>query len=180
MKALLLDLETTGLDERRHVPIEVAARVLEPGSPPRETGRFHSLIRPGLTAMADISEPARAMHLASGLLDRVTAGDAPFVYVVDEQLTAFVNEHAGDDVVHLMGNSVHFDARFIRVHMPCLHARLHYRIIDVTSVCLFQELFTGTSPMDWEKDKAHTADADLDETWHEASVYAQRLKLAGD
>ena len=177
MHVLLLDKETTGLEEGDgHVPIEVAARLIEPGSL-KEKGRFHALIKPALGAMSHASTFAVDMHKSSGLLERAV-NDGRHLEDVDRELLTFIDDHClKGDAVHLMGNSVHFDARFIKRWMPLVHKRLHYRIIDVTSVCLFQELFTGKSPMDWEKKKAHTAEADLDETWHEAETYAARLGL---
>jgi oligoribonuclease len=184
MKILLLDKETTGLEEGDgHVPIEVAARVIEPGKPPRELGRFHSLIKPLLGAMANANSFAVDMHKSSGLLDAVTADGVPHLEDVEKALMAFVTDFVPDDKekLVLMGNSIHFDRRFIKKYMPKLHKRLHYHMLDVTSISIFQQLFGVEEPWgEWEKKKAHTADADLDETWYEAELYARNLGLLDD
>jgi oligoribonuclease len=184
MKILLLDKETTGLEEGDgHVPIEVAARVIEPGPRPKVLGRIHSLIKPLLGAMADANEFALNMHRKSGLLEAVTADGVPHLEEVEKALLAFITDFVPDEKekLILMGNSIHFDRRFIKKYMPRLHKRLHYHMLDVTSVSIFMQLFGVAEPWgDWEKKKAHTADADLDETWHEAKIYARRLGLLDD
>lgn len=181
MKILLLDLETTGLEEGEgHVPIEVAARVLEPGKPPKELGRFHSLIRPSVGGMASADTFALKMHESSGLLNAVTAPGVLYVEDVEIRLLDFIRRFAPDvkEKLVLMGNSIHFDRRFIKAWMPKLHSRLHYQMLDVTSVAIFQQLFGNDSPCgEWKKERAHTAEADVDETWKEAELYAVNMGL---
>lgn len=182
--ALLTDTETTGLDERSgHVLIELAMRIVVPpdgpGQWPREIARERFLIRPELGWAGDASPFAVDMHKTSGLLAEACEQGRP-VAEVDDVVTQFVDDHVPEDEKPLlMGNSVEFDDRFVREYMPRLYKRCHYRLINVTSVPYFIELFTGVSPMDWEKNKAHTADADLDETWNEAKTYAHRFLGAG-
>lgn len=190
---LFLDKETTGLDERRaaghivgHVPIEVAARILVPptsrGSAPKELGRVSWPIRPLLGAMVAASEYALNMHQQSGLLEKAVMSN---VHVDDAErgLLELIAEHteSDEDNVYLAGNSIHFDRRFIRRYMPKLEKRLHYRMLDITAVSLFQQLYGVSEPWgDWEKQKAHTADADLDETLQEAEIYARNLGLLNE
>ncbi len=46
-----------------------------------------------------------------------------------------INQHVAADVKPVMaGNSIHFDRSFIRRHMPLLHERLHYRLVDVSTI----------------------------------------------
>lgn len=173
--ALAVDVETTGLRDDACVIIEIAARVI--AVPGVEIGRYSTPVKPLLGAVAAGEDYALAMHRRSGLLQ--TAVDSGRqIEIVDDEIVAFVNSHCGESKnVFLLGNSVHFDARFIARHMPKLAARVHYRQIDVTSVNLFVQLFTGRNPMTWEKKKAHTADADLDETWAEAEAYRDMFNL---
>jgi oligoribonuclease len=183
MKLLLLDKETTGLEEAGHVPIEVAARIIEPGKRPKVLGRIHSLIKPALGAMSVADSFALNMHRTSGLLDAVTADGVPHLEEVEKALMAFITDFVPDEKekLILMGNSIHFDRRFIKKYMPGLHKRLHYHMLDVTSVSIFMQLWGVEEPWgDWEKKKAHTAEADLDETWHEAEIYARSLGLLDD
>lgn len=180
MKFLLLDKETTGLEEAAgHVPIEVAARMYEPG--PVLLGRIHMLIKPLLGAAARASPYAMKMHEESKLFERAMA-EGVDLREVEKQLLKFISDFTDDDKekVVLAGNSIHFDRRFIKRYMPELHVRLHYHMLDITSVSLFQQFFGVEEPWgDWEKKKAHTAEADLDETMEEAELYARNLGLLG-
>jgi oligoribonuclease len=59
----------------------------------------------------------------------VTDGDA------EAQTLAFLNQHVGHkDRPVLAGNSIHQDRRFIRRYMPRFDARLHYRMVDVSTI----------------------------------------------
>ena len=53
----------------------------------------------------------------------------------EAQTIAFINEHVGaKDRPVLAGNSIHQDRRFIRRYMPALDKRLHYRMVDVSTI----------------------------------------------
>ena len=64
------------------------------------------------------------------------------------QVLAFVSEHIQPGEARLAGNSVHVDAAFLRRLMPRLHAHLHHRIVDVSTVA---ELCTRWYPQDAKK-----------------------------
>lgn len=183
MKILFLDFETTGLEEGAgHVPIEVAARLVTPGvddAGPHELGRTSALIRPLFGAAARADSYAMAMHKDSRLFERAQESGVE-VRTAEKLLLALIAEYADDEKekVVLAGNSIHFDRRFVKKYMPELHNRLHYHMLDITAVSIFQQLFGIGEPWgDWKKKKAHTADADLDETWQEAEIYARNLGL---
>lgn len=177
-KFLFIDKETLGTDEREHCIIQVAAIMMEPGSPPKELGRTGDIfIRPPVGALAKAHPFAEEMHRKSGILEKAVNEGLP-LEVAEQQLIDFVGKFVAEDEPMLFsGNSVWFDKLFARQWMPKLFGKAHYRICDITSVSYFIELFTGNSPMDWEKKKAHTSEADLEETLHEAHVYAKRLGL---
>lgn len=173
---LLTDLETTGLDARECVPIEIAVRgLVTPG--PREMFRYHSLI--ALPSWSFFLDPgALKMHQASGLWAEILTAKKSLVRVEDE-LLAVIGEHVPEtERPVVMGNSVHFDVEFLRVHMPKFAARLHYRILDVTSVVLFAELFGH--PMVMDKRRGHRSQDDVEDTWLEALALSAALGLGGD
>lgn len=128
-----LDMEMTGLDPAKERIIEVAT-ILTDGNL-NEIGSGPDLVihQPDevLAAMDDWN---KSHHGASGLIDRVksstvTDGDA------EAQTLAFLNAHVGPkDRPVLAGNSIHQDRRFIRRYMPRLDARLHYRMVDVSTI----------------------------------------------
>ena len=64
------------------------------------------------------------------------------------QVLSFVSEHIQAGEARLAGNSVHVDAAFLRRLMPKLHAHLHHRIVDVSTVA---ELCSRWYPLDAKK-----------------------------
>lgn len=64
------------------------------------------------------------------------------------QVLGFVSEHIQACEARLAGNSVHVDAAFLRRLMPRLHAHLHHRIVDVSTVA---ELCSRWYPVDAKK-----------------------------
>lgn len=53
---------------------------------------------------------------------------------VDSEVAQFVEKYTKKGECPLAGNTVHMDKRFIDKYMPKLKARLHYRIVDVSTV----------------------------------------------
>ena len=48
---------------------------------------------------------------------------------------SFIDAHVpGSERPVLAGNSIHQDRRFIRRYMPALEKRLHYRMVDVSTI----------------------------------------------
>lgn len=64
------------------------------------------------------------------------------------QVLSFVSEHIQAGEARLAGNSVHVDAAFLRRLMPRLHAHMHHRIVDVSTVA---ELCSRWYPADAKK-----------------------------
>ena len=58
------------------------------------------------------------------------------------QVLAFLQRHtqsmeqpgATEYKAHLAGNSIYVDRAFLRKHMPRVHAHLHWRLIDVSTL----------------------------------------------
>lgn len=151
---VFLDFETTGLDEQVCAPIELAVVVADERL--AELGSCESLIMPPLAA---VWEPAALeMHARSGLagLARgygITPGGAEDW--LRERLAEFREPGVS---LHLAGNSVHFDRRFLKRYFPAVEALLHHRHLDVSSIRMLAEA-AGHPPLDGEK--PHRAMADV-------------------
>jgi oligoribonuclease len=129
-----LDMEMTGLDPTKERIIEVATILTDGNLVELAAGPDLVIHQPDevLGAMDDWN---KTHHKASGLTERVKAsavtdGDA------EAQTLAFINAHfpSPKDRPVLAGNSIHQDRRFIRRYMPRLDARLHYRMVDVSTI----------------------------------------------
>lgn len=132
---LWLDVETTGLDEHAGQLLEVAAAVVDDGA----LGSFEiieSVEAVILPAAEMVMDPyVRAMHTKNGLLQAIAMGHGMALGDADEMIRAFVDQYLppGEKVI-LAGDSVHFDQRWIKAHLPGLAERLHHRVFDVTTL----------------------------------------------
>lgn len=128
-----IDMEMTGLDPERERIIEVAV-IITDGQLTEVAAGPELVIHQDDAVLGAMDEWNRKHHKASGLVERVQASplaDAD----AEAQILAFVNAHfAAKERPVLAGNSIHQDRRFIHRYMPKLDARLHYRMIDVSTI----------------------------------------------
>lgn len=128
-----LDMEMTGLDPSKERIIEIAT-ILTDGNLVELGVGPELVIHQDDAVLAAMDDWNRTHHKASGLTERVksstvTDGDA------EAQTLAFIAQHVGaKDRPVLAGNSIHQDRRFIRKYMPKLDVRLHYRMVDVSTI----------------------------------------------
>jgi len=128
-----LDMEMTGLDPERERIIEIAT-ILTDGQLAEIALGPELVIRQPDEILAGMDDWNTKHHGASGLTERVrqsqiTDADA------DAQTIAFIDAHVSSrERPVLAGNSIHQDRRFIRRYMPALEKRLHYRMVDVSTI----------------------------------------------
>lgn len=158
-----LDLETTGLDEEEDYILEVAAKVVAPNYAVAAQGRW--VLFCDEAGLARMSPAVRAQHEKSGLLAEVRASTLGHEHA-DEFLSEFVKVWWPESKPMLLGNSIHFDRRFIRHDMPKTEKLLHYRMIDVSAIREAVRVF-GCK---------HRADVDVDNSIAELKHMMGRLK----
>jgi len=128
-----IDMEMTGLDPAKERIIEIAT-ILTDGQLTEIAVGPELVIHQADEILAAMDDWNKTHHKASGLVDRVkvstiTDGDA------EAQTLAFINAHVGaKERPVLAGNSIHQDRRFIRRYMASLDTRLHYRMVDVSTI----------------------------------------------
>jgi len=133
---------------------------------------------------------AREAHTKSGLIDQLRnqSGEHLGVFSDIEDAELFAIEtllHFGVSIYDrkaktgavMFGNSIGFDASYIDAQMPALKDFFHYRTIDVSSIDLLrQTAWAGIGLPKAEKQYAHTAMADIHETYFELVDYTDHLE----
>jgi len=170
-----LDMEMTGLDPDRERIIEVAT-ILTDGQLNEIAIGPELVIHQPDEVLAAMDDWNKSHHGASGLIDRVkssTVTDAQ----AEEQTIAFVNAHVpAKERPVLAGNSIHQDRRFIRRYMPALEKRLHYRMVDVSTIKeLARRWFPSLINKQKAKKETHRALDDIRESIDELRFYKERV-----
>lgn len=169
-KLLWVDLEMTGLDHTQDVIIEVAAEITDMDF--KTLGSYEALVFQPEEKLSGMNEWAQAQHDGSGLTDRVRREGKPEPQVVRE-LSEFISEHFGDEPATLAGNSIHNDRNFIKQWWPGVDAKLHYRMMDVSSLKIIMQAKYGVY---FEKKEVHRAFDDIQASIAELQYYLEWLQ----
>lgn len=166
-----LDMEMTGLDPNKERIIEVATILTDGQLTELAVGPDLVIHQPD-EVVAAMDDWNKKHHGASGLIERVKAStitDAD----AEAQTLAFINLHVGaKDRPVLAGNSIHQDRRFIRRYMPALDARLHYRMVDVSTIKeLARRWYPQVVGQQPQKNETHRALDDIRESIDELRFY---------
>ncbi|GAA6040999.1 hypothetical protein JCM8097_000532 [Rhodosporidiobolus ruineniae] len=96
---------------------------------------------------------------------------------VDELVTAYVTKHFPPATPALLaGNSVHADRAFINKDLPLLASKLHYRILDVSSIKEIGRRWYPSLGWQSKKDEAeHRALSDIKASIAELRYYREHL-----
>jgi oligoribonuclease len=165
-KLLWIDMEMTGLDVTREVIIEAAAVVTTFDLDELDT--YEAVVQQPQHYLDAMDEWNTKHHGQSGLTARVPTGRPP--HDVENDLIEIVARHFPDKKPVLAGNSIAQDRLFIDRHMPRLSAKLHYRMLDVTS---WKIVFVEKFGLDYDKKKNHRALDDIRESIGELKFYLQ-------
>ena len=116
------------------------------------------------------------MHHRSGLLDEVRESKVT-MEEAENKTIEFLDEHLGTKYrPPLCGNSIGTDRRFLDAQMNNLERRLHYRVVDVSSI---KELAMRWNPqIDARippKTETHRALDDIIESIEELKFYRENL-----
>jgi oligoribonuclease len=138
---VFLDLETSGLDPQRDVILEVAAYYENSGAHHRKNLVLHYAPE----ALADMNPFVVEMHTKNGLLEEVdraqwngvasttAAAEAHLIEWLESALPWRLGDPGYLKPI-LAGEGIHFDQRFLRVHMPRFFARFDYPLEDISTL----------------------------------------------
>jgi oligoribonuclease len=172
---LWLDMEMTGLEPDRERIIEVAT-ILTDGQLVEIATGPELVIHQDDVLLAAMDEWNTSHHGASGLTERVRAATTTEAEA-EAQTLAFLNQHvSAKDRPVLAGNSIHQDRRFIRRYMPALDKRLHYRMVDVSTIKeLAKRWYPAELIKQLQKKESHRALDDVRESINELRFYRDKL-----
>lgn len=172
-KILWVDLEMTGLDIEQDVIIEVAAEITDFDF--KTIANYEAIVGQPVDVVTDrIAKNAWwAEHPDSrdGIVQKMAAAKPSTQ--VEQELIQFVSEHFGDEPAILGGNSIHNDRNFIKQGWPTLDAKLHYRMLDVSSLKIFMQ---GKFGVEYEKREIHRAFDDIQASIAELQYYLEWLQ----
>jgi oligoribonuclease len=170
-----LDLEMTGLDPKRHRIIEIASIITDLdlniiAEGPDLVIHTHDKI---LERMNDF---VHEMHHSSGLIEEVKNSKIT-IEEAEIQTLEFIEKHLGTKYKPpLCGNSIGTDRRFLDDQMNKLEQRLHYRIVDVTSIKeLVKRWHPEINAIIPPKKENHRALGDIIESIEELKFYRKHL-----
>jgi len=172
-KLFWVDLEMTGLDPQQDVILEVAAEITDFDFNPiasYESGVIQdkAFVTERMNTWPWWNDyPENRDNFIQKLNDGKPSSQ------VEQELVALITKHFGDEPAILAGNSIHNDRNFIKYWWPQLDAKLHYRMLDVSS---FKILMQGKYGIEFQKKKAHRAFDDIHESIAELQNYLQRIK----
>jgi oligoribonuclease len=170
-KLLWLDMEMTGLDVAKEVPIEIGVIVTGWDLNPLED--YHAIIKQPQEYLDRMDDWNKKHHGESGLTKMVPNGKD--IKVVETELVKLIKKHFGDEPAILAGNSIPQDRLFITKYMPALNAVLHYRMMDVTSWKIVMQAKYNAK---FDKQNPHRAVDDIKESIAEFKYYLSFLKDA--
>lgn len=134
----------------------------------------------------------------SGLVEKCRSDEAVSIEEADRQIAALLDQYCGtptekmDDRPVLAGNSVHNDWFLMRKFLPLFASRLHYRLLDVSSLKIQWADWVEQQPFDKESLKqlnqyfpgeeiydanAHDALFDIKASIAELAFYRSKLGL---
>jgi oligoribonuclease len=172
-KILWVDLEMTGLDATQDVILEVAAEITDFEF--KTLGSYEARVKaPRELVIARMQKNNWWQDYPENRDDFVAKLDeAKPSHQVEQELIKLVEEHFGAEPAILGGNSIHNDRNFIKHWWPALDLKLHYRMLDVSSLKIFMQ---GKYGVEFEKKEIHRAFDDIQASIAELQYYIEWLK----
>lgn len=173
---LFLDVETTGLDPDADVVLEVGAVVVDDQLVKK--AEYEAVIKSNV--LEDIADGSRvvapivqSMHETSGLW-RDLVGAVLHYEDVDLELKRFALTHCGQRPI-LANSSVHFDRRFCRRAFPQFEAKLHHRMVDVSTFMILGQRFSSAAAPEFPEVRKHRALGDIEMSLNFLRWYQHKL-----
>lgn len=163
----------TGLDPQHDVILEVAAEVTDFDF--KTLASYEASVRQNREIVVDRMQrnvwwqdfPANRDEFV-----RKAEGGKPLKEVEQDLIVLIEQQFTGEPAI-LTGNSIYIDRGFIKYWWPALDSKLHYRMLDVSSLKIYMQ---GKYGIEYEKKKVHRAFDDIQESIAEWQYYMEWLK----
>ena len=169
-----IDMDMSGLDLDKEVIIEVACIVTDMNF--RELDCFETVVKQPQAYLDNMDAWNTEHHKKSGLTAKVPLGMEPDM--VEAKLVDMIDRHFPQSKTDLKkrpilaGNSIMQDRIFIDKYFKNLSARLHYRMVDVSS---FKIVMTNKFEIEYKKKNSHRALDDIRESIGELRYYLDHI-----
>lgn len=172
-KLLWVDLEMTGLDPAKDVILEVAAEITDFDF--KTLASYEARVKQKREVVLERMQkniwwadyPQNRDEFVNKLDDAKSSSE------VEQELVELIEKHFGTEPAVLAGNSIHNDRLFIKQWWPALDLKLHYRMLDVSTLKI---LFQGKFGVEYEKTNAHRAFDDIQASIAELQYYLDWFK----
>ncbi len=171
-KLLWVDLEMTGLDTQNDVILEIAAEITDFNF--KTLASYEARVRQPRDVVVKRMQAnnwwQQYPHNRDDFLHRLD--DGKDIEEVEKELIVLLKEHFGAEPVVLAGNSIWNDRLFIKRYWPELDVKLHYRMLDVSSLKIVMQ---GKYGVVFEKKEVHRAFDDIQASIAELQHYLSVL-----
>lgn len=171
-KLLWVDLEMTGLDPLNDIILEVAAEITDFSF--KTLASYEAIITQPTSVVVDRMSkniwwadfPANRDEFVA----KTSGAASKPMQQVQSELIQLLQEHFGTEPAVLAGNSIHSDRGFIKHWWPELDLKLHYRMLDVSSLKIVMQ---GKYGVNFEKNNSHRAFDDIQASIAELQYYLE-------
>ena len=161
-----LDLEMSGLNPEVDKILEAAVVITDKEL--ASVFSFETTVFQPPEVLEKMNDWCKEHHVKSGLTNRVPTGISE--NELDKKLCEIVDTYFKDESVILCGNSIAHDRKFVEAYLPAYTAKLHYRMLDVSSLkIVFQEIYGKR----YAKKNSHRALDDINESIEELKFYLE-------
>jgi len=172
-KLLWVDLEMTGLDADKDVILEVAAEVTDFNF--KTLASYEATVQQPKDLVVERMQKnvfwAEYPENRDEFVRKLSEGKDP--HEVEQDLIAIVENQFGSEPAVLAGNSIHNDRNFIKRWWPALDLKLHYRMLDVSSLKILMQAKYGVM---YDKPEIHRAFEDIQASIAELQHYLEWLQ----
>ena len=163
-----IDMEMTGINVKKNKIIEIAVIITDIEL--NILDQLNEVIKTEQSYINQMDEWNTNTHTKSGLIKEIPFGKN--LYEVENKLLTLIERHFPQNSIMLTGNTLVLDRLFITEYMPRLNEKLHYRVVDVSSMrAIFQSRYKVHAP----RNKNHRAFDDVKAGIEELKLYLSFL-----